>query len=134
MQDFAENVVRFNEEILKSQRLSKRIPGNEIVTHRCYCLLEEVKEYREACHEGDYIGAIDALLDLMYFAVGGLHHLGLTPTEMAECGRIVHQANMNKQSGKVERRAVEGVADAIKPVSYVPPEETMRKYLEVDHG
>ena len=134
MKDFAENVVYFNEEVLHSIRGHKLLESEFQRAHTLKCLTEELAEYKLAGQKGDYLGAVDAILDLMYFAVGSLHRMGLSPTEMSDCGRIVHTANMQKAKGKVERRAVDGVPDATKPVGWESPEESMRRYLEVDHG
>ena len=129
MRDFAENVVQFNEIIINSPRPAKKMATEDQMNFTIKCLTEEILEYGLAHKKGDYIGAIDALIDLMYFAIGGLHRMGLTPDEMAECGRIVHESNMTKKKGVVDRRATGEVGDAVKPAAWVSPETKMREYL-----
>ena len=129
MDKFAERVIEFNEKILKYPRPERGLLNHELLDHAAACLREEVEEFEEATYHGDYIGAIDALIDLMYFAIGALHKMGLTSDQMAECGRIVHEANMTKRRGVVERRA-NGSPDATKPKGWVPPEESIGNYLE----
>lgn len=131
MQDFAENVVEFNKVVLHIPKPEHGNMSDKDMEHRALCLREEVDECVAAHTVGDYIGTIDALIDLMYFAIGGLHKLGLTPDEMAECGRIIHRANMLKKLGVVERRDC-GVPDAIKPSTWVSPEEQIRRYLNYE--
>jgi predicted HAD superfamily Cof-like phosphohydrolase len=111
MKDFAENVAQFNEIIINNPRPPKKLATEDQMSFTVKCLLEEIMEYKLAHKKGDYIGSIDALIDLMYFAIGGLHRMGLTPDEMAECGRIVHDANMTKKRGVVDRRATGDVGN-----------------------
>lgn len=134
MKDFAENVVEFNEKILGVTKPKISKPTSEAASFLISCLQEEIKEYIRAYNTGNEIDCIDALIDLMYFAVGGLHRLGLTPDQMAQCGRIIHKANMNKQLGVVSRRGDGSLPDAVKPENWSSPEASMRQYLETSEG
>lgn len=130
MKDFAENVVEFNEKILGVAKPKISKPTPDSASFLISCLQEEIKEYILAYNTGNEIDCIDALIDLMYFAVGGLHRLGLTPDQMAQCGRIIHKANMDKKLGVVSRRGDGSIPDAVKPENWVSPEITIRQYLE----
>ena len=58
---------------------------------------EEIDEFLEA---KDVIGQADAMIDLIYFALGTMVEMGVMPDELFD---IVHQANMTKlwPDGKV---------------------------------
>jgi predicted HAD superfamily Cof-like phosphohydrolase len=92
-------------------------------------LREESKELEDAHVAGDYIGAIDALIDNLYFTIGGLHRLGLTPEQMLKCFDVVHHCNMEKKRGRVEREGVSSGDDAVKPAEWVGPEERIAEIL-----
>ena len=76
---------------------------------------EEIEEFLEA---SKVIDQADAMIDLIYFALGTLVEIGVTPNRLFE---IVHEANMTKlwPDGKVHRRADGKV---IKHSSWRPPE------------
>ena len=85
------------------------------VAKRYNWMLEELDEFRRAnsIHE-----QADAMVDLMYFALGTLVEMGVKPGRLFD---IVHQANMKKlwPDGKVHYAADGKV---IKHPSWTPPE------------
>ena len=86
-------------------------------------LKEEVGEYIDAIHDGDLPKAADAMIDLIYVAMGRLLEMGVLP------GPIfweVHAANMRKQSGKTKRGLI---FDALKPKDWKGPD--LEKVLSV---
>jgi len=90
-------------------------------------MAEELQEFIEAAKNQDLVGQADALVDLVYVALGTACMLGL-PWE--ELWQVVHDANMRKV------RRAEGTGDhhtIVKPQGWVAPEA---KLLEVlyDHG
>lgn len=127
-------IVEFNQRVLK---IDQRPIGllNEAETEiTVNCLNEEVREFEDAIHEGDLIGAIDALVDNIYFAVGGLYKLGLTPESIEACINEVHNANMEKKLGVNARRGDGQAADAVKPENWVGPEERITEVLDKQVG
>lgn len=129
MKSFAQQVVEFNQQILGiTQRPIGELPKHEFEISMA-CLQEEIDEFEEAVRGGDVIGAVDAMVDLMYFANGVLYKMGLTAQEIDDCCEAVHNANMEKKRGVNAKRAVEGAADAVKPEGWVSPEERIAAIL-----
>jgi predicted HAD superfamily Cof-like phosphohydrolase len=123
-------VVEFNRTILGIEQRELGIPQYNEVHHLIKCLNEETVEFLRAYKMGDFIGMIDALIDNLYFGLGGLYKLGLTPEAVIEIFGAVHDANMTKKAGIVQHRATEGCVDAVKPESWVPPEERISQILD----
>jgi hypothetical protein len=67
------------------------------------------------------VKSVDAALDAAYFAIGLLRRAGLTEDQAIDCFMAVHVANMTKKKGVNARRDT-GVADAVKPADFVPPD------------
>lgn len=61
---------------------------------RLTCLHEELREYEEAVETGDMAEQFDALIDLIYFALGTAHRSGFSFDEGFD---RVHAANMLKE-------------------------------------
>lgn len=126
-------VVEFNRHVLGiDKRDIGLMPDNEM-RHLHKCLVEEAGELVEAHQKGDLIKAADALIDSVYFALGGLWKLGLPPEAVTEMFEAVHAANMTKVLGRIERRDT-GAPDAVKPDGWSSPEERMaliiNRYVE----
>lgn len=62
----------------------------ERVDKRYHWMLEELNEFRVA---KEIVGQADAMIDLIYFALGTMVEMGIKPDNLF---RIVHQANMSK--------------------------------------
>jgi len=93
------------------------------VNHLLTCLQEELQELQDALLEDDVVGATDALVDLVYFALGAAHQMGI-PFDEAFC--LVHIANLKKQKGMTKRGHEN---DATKPADWASPEEAIRALL-----
>lgn len=96
-------------------------------------ILEELSEYLRATEEGQLIDAADALVDLVYVAMGCAHAMGLPFDRLFE---VVHQANMRKEPANDYIRSVRGNQyDVIKPFGWTGPEDEMRLLiLEAERG
>ena len=83
---------------------------------------EELDEYRDA---GTLLDQTDALIDLIYFAVGTLAAMGVEPDPLFG---IVHEANMTKlwPDGKPRYN---GIGKVIKPPDWRPPDAAMAEEL-----
>jgi len=129
MRNFAPNVVHFNREVLGIEQREKGLLNRAELELTKKSLEEEVMEFEVAHGMHDYIGAVDALIDLMYFAVGGLHKMGVTVDEMERCAEAVHSCNMTKRKGVVLRRGDGSAADATKPCEWIGPEQLIAEIL-----
>jgi predicted HAD superfamily Cof-like phosphohydrolase len=130
MSKFFENVVDFNQKVLKIEPrpIGFLTEAENQITDKS--LKEELKEFSDARVEGDLIGSVDALIDLMYFATGALYKMGLTADSIKQCGQAVHEANMEKKLGVNHRRGDGSAADAVKPADWVTPEARIGAILE----
>lgn len=126
----AQLVAEFNERIL---RLPPKYENNEPVqglsdadfTLSMKQLREEISEFEYADEKDDLPGQVDAMLDLVYFALGVLYKMGLSPLEINTLFTAVHSANMAKSAGKKKGREVEGAIDAVKPVDFKDPKNVI---------
>lgn len=91
--------------------------------------LEEVEELEEAHQHHDFIGQIDAVVDLIYFAYGALYKMGLTAKQILDISQAVHDANMEKKLGVVAKRG-NPLGDAVKPEGWIGPEERIADILD----
>jgi predicted HAD superfamily Cof-like phosphohydrolase len=96
-------------------------PDDATLAYRLRFLQEELNEYEQAVREGDLAGAVDALADLAWVALGTAHFFG-APFDAV--WREVYRANMSKvlavEGAPVHKR---GVVEKIrKPVGWLPPD------------
>jgi len=123
--DMIAAVIQFNAEILRiDNRPVGLLPANEL-DHITKCLVEEVDELRLADTPTDQV---DALLDTIYFAIGGLYKAGLTRSMIIDTMHAVHRANMRKALGKLAKRDT-GAPDAVKPLDWIGPEVEIASIL-----
>lgn len=83
---------------------------------------EEVQEWVEA---NDPVDQADAMIDLIYFALGSLVELGIKPQELFD---VVHQANMAKlwEDG---RPRYDATGKVIKPEGWRDPDDALREVI-----
>lgn len=127
---FAE-VVAFNEMIGNARKEKPALLDEKECDWLYSALQEEAEEFLDA-HEDqpDVSVAVDSLIDSIYFAIGGLHRLGLTPAQMQGCFDAVHNANLTKKRGVVGKRPNDGtIADAVKPEDFKDPVVLIREIL-----
>lgn len=127
--DFVDNIVTFNRDLLGVKNREKALLSEKELDYAIKAGVEELMEFEDAHKSQNYIGAVDAVCDLLYFAVGFLARMGLTEMEIKECMQAVHEANMEKKLGVQHKRGGEGVADAVKPEGWVGPEERIAEVL-----
>lgn len=77
---------------------------------------EELDEFKSAVESDDIAEQADALIDIVYFALGTACHMGLPWQELWD---DVHRANMSKQRGVKPERGF--LVDCIKPDGWVGP-------------
>lgn len=94
----------------------------ETQMYRIRHMIEELQEYQDACGENDLAGAADALVDLVYVAMGTAHFMGIP---FNECWDEVQRANMSKvraESASDDRSKRKNAWDVVKPANFVPPD------------
>jgi len=87
-------------------------------------MLEEVAEFLSA---EDIYEQADAMIDLMYFALGTMVEMGIEPEQLFS---IVQKANMDKlwEDGKPRYNKKDG--KVIKPENWENPEQKIKKYID----
>jgi len=102
---------------------SPRAISEERAKKRYDWMLEEVNEFLEA--KDDLIEQADAMIDLIYFALGTLVEMGISPDEPFA---IVQNANMSKlwPDGKPHFRAD---GKTIKPSTWIDPHTALEKCI-----
>lgn len=84
-------------------------------------MLEEINEFLDAVEEQDIVEQADAMIDVMYFALGTLVEMGIEPKNLFD---IVQNANMSKlwSDGKPHYKADGKV---MKPEGWEDPHEKL---------
>jgi len=137
MNHIEELVAEFNEQITKYQppNTPTMITG-ALVELRVMQMQEELDEILVALVSNDLVETIDGLMDLIYFAIGTLHLVGVHREKFNTIFQIIHEANMRKVSGIKPTRFIPGVpehlhpTDAIKPEGWEAPNEIIRSLLD----
>ena len=128
--DFIGQVAEFNSKVLNVQGREKGLLSAQELNYASKAVKEELAEFEQAHQQQDFIGAVDAVVDLVYFAYGFLFRMGLTEDQVRKIGTIVHDCNMSKKLGHVAKRSEDGsVADAVKPEGWTGPEELIAEAL-----
>lgn len=85
-------------------------------------MLEEINEFMEAVKDKDIVEQADAMIDVIYFALGTLVEMGIKPDKLFQ---IVQEANMSKlwEDGQ-PHYAKDG--KTIKPHTWKDPHEELR--------
>jgi predicted HAD superfamily Cof-like phosphohydrolase len=132
MKSIVDKVIEFNQAILgitQATSIAELSHANfELLVRQ---LDEELLELQAGWEDTNIVNQVDALVDLIYFALGGLYKKGLSAKQIEHVFGLVHDANMTKGIGKVAKRNVEGAIDAVKPMDFQGPELSIREYLNV---
>lgn len=81
---------------------------------------EELDEYAYANAKGELEGQLDALVDLMYVALGTAYLQGF---DLREAWRRVHEANMKKVRVTLASQSKrKSTFDVVKPEGWTPPD------------
>lgn len=127
--DFVDQVFHFNDQVLGIGQRELGLLSDKELEYAGKAIREELNEFEEAHRTQDFVGAVDAAIDNLYFTIGFLKRMGLTAQQVSDCCAAVHAANMEKKLGVQVKRAGEGVADAVKPDGWVGPEERIAAIL-----
>lgn len=120
--DAWEKVSEFHEAFSHPVSKTPVLIEQERVRARYNWMLEEIDEFIEASTITDQA---DAMIDLIYFALGTLVEMGIKPQKLFD---IVHNANMSKLWPNSEQR-YNGEGKTIKPPNWVDPYERLEKVI-----
>jgi predicted HAD superfamily Cof-like phosphohydrolase len=91
----------------------------ELMEFRIGFLKEELDEFIEASETMDHAGMADALIDLVYVAMGTAHMFGYPWDKLWD---DVQRANMSKERATEATQSARGTTyDVIKPAGWQPP-------------
>lgn len=127
-----EKVAKFNKELIGIDRQPGAVEDRGEFDFMVGTIDEEKLELIEAFDEGDFIKALDATADLIYFATGFFTRMGIGPKTAQKICYAVHDCNMQKVAGKKSAREVTHDLDAVKPAGWVGPEERIMEILSAD--
>ena len=129
--DLIGRVFDFNERVVgvDTSQLGPLKPMDRKTKEWIHAALKE--EATELLAADNPIDEIDALVDSMIFAIGGLRRIGLTKRQASLAMTAVLDANDQKAAGRKASRDF-GVPDAIKPEGWVAPEERIEEMLRED--
>lgn len=101
----------------------------DLLDFRLKFLGEELDEFAKAMDAGDQAGAFDALLDLVYVAMGTAHLLGFPWQEGWDLVQAANMSKLRATTGIVGPRG-DAKYDVIKGPDFVPPdiEGLLRKH------
>ena len=102
------------------------LTGERALTRKSW-MDEELGEFIEATENGDIVEQADAMIDVLYLAIGTLVEMGIEPENLFA---IVQEANMSKSfpDGKPHYRESDG--KIIKPDTWEDPHEKLRAEIE----
>lgn len=114
------DVYKFNKEIIGLEEPNfKKAPKNltrERLLFALIAMYEELNEFTVACNSDNVGEALDALIDLIYFAIGRAYEMGITEEQFKLCWDAVQNKNMSKKRGTKNRGTD---CDAAKPEGWV---------------
>lgn len=125
--DMFDDIKRFHQ---KFNLPGREIPGflePELLDFRKKFLQEELNEFADACELNDLVRAFDALIDLVYVALGTAWLMNMP---FDEGWAVVHAANMRKvRANRPEDSKRGSTYDVVKPAGWIPPEMMLQSIL-----
>ena len=107
------DVYKFNKEIIGTQQPDKpQVLNRERLLFALTAMYEELHEFTVANNNNNIGEALDAMIDLIYFALGRVYELGISAELFDKCWNIVQEKNMAKKRGTKNRGTDQ---DAMKP-------------------
>lgn len=111
--DMVDDVYKFNKEIIKTEECkTSKVLNRERLLFALTAMYEELHEFTVANNSNNIGEALDAMIDLIYFALGRCYEMGISKEQFYSCWKIVQEKNMQKTLGKKNRGTD---VDAIKP-------------------
>ena len=115
-----EDVYEFNREIIGTEQ--PKVPttlNRERLLFALIAMYEELHEFTLASNQNNVAEQIDAMIDLIYFALGRCYEIGISKEAFMACWNLVQQKNMAKKRG-IKNRGTE--QDACKPEGWTSPD------------
>jgi len=133
MNKLLKDVSEFHEKFGLQQHHRARFLSKEEHSFALKALREEFDEWVDACAAGDLEGQLDALIDLIYFALGRAHIQGLP---FDEAWNRVQTANMSKvRANKASDSKRGSKLDVVKPEGWEAPEfSDLLSHNSFDHS
>ena len=120
MNNIIKDVYDFNKTIIGTEQPIKLTNlTRERLLFALTAMYEELGEFTEACNANKIEDALDAIIDLIYFAIGRAYELGITETQFIKCWNLVQEKNMAKKRG-IKNRGTD--QDACKPEGWAAPD------------
>src|SRR5690606_14084035 len=123
-------VIDFNRRILGISKRRPAMQDEDEFKLSLKQLREEIDELEEAYNNNDFIGTLDALIDLEYFLLGIFWKNGIDEKTHCKLFNAVHSANMMKKMGVKAGREGFRAADAVKPSDWTDPQLMFARILE----
>ena len=120
MRNYYDDVYQFHQKFDLPRPAKPELPPRDLFQFRKEFLIEEILELATAYERGDVAEYADALVDLVYVAIGTAIVSGV-PFDAV--WRVVHEANMRKVRAKSAADSKRGSAhDVVKPPGWEPPD------------
>jgi len=118
--DLFKDIKDFHEKFALKYEDKPRTLPNELRVFRIDFMDEEINEYAMASAQKNLHDQLDALVDLVYVALGTAYMQGF---DFNEAWRRVHEANMKKvRAVDVKDSKRKSVYDVVKPAGWVAPD------------
>lgn len=118
--DMMKDIREFHEKFGLEYNGFPRLLPSDLSDFRQTFIREELTEYFNADMDGDKVGCLDALVDLVYVALGTAYLHGF---DFEEAWRRVHEANMKKVRADSPEASKRGSSyDVVKPIGWTPPD------------
>lgn len=107
------DVYEFNQKIIGTKQPEKfSVLNRERLLFALTAMYEELNEFTVASNCSNVGEALDAMIDLIYFALGRCYEMGITIEQFEKCWNEVQEKNMAKKRG-IKNRGTD--QDAMKP-------------------
>lgn len=114
-----DDVLAFNQKFNLPTPVAPQLMSDEMAAFRARFLEEELAEFEEAMHNDDVAGMADALVDLVYVAIGTAVIMGLPWQRLWD---EVQRSNMDKVRTERADQSKRGTMfDVVKPPGWQPP-------------
>ena len=113
MENLVKDVYQFNQEIIGTEKPNNpQILNRERLLFALTAMYEELNEFTVANNCNNVGEALDAMIDLIYFALGRCYEMGISEEQFNKCWQMVQEKNMAKKRGTKNRGTSQ---DAMKP-------------------
>jgi predicted HAD superfamily Cof-like phosphohydrolase len=120
MSNLVKDINEFHTKFELPQREIGKKPSRKLLAFRLKFLMEELDEFAKAIQQDNMEEALDALVDLVYVAIGTAWLLNL---DFAGAWKLVHEANMLKVRATDPTASKRGSdLDVVKPVGWEKPD------------